>query len=934
MYSDTNLFSKKNLFNLLFLAILAVGIPLATNAIKYQQILRSRAGAAGISFAGNNIKTVGTTKYAISTTVQVTLTAPNNPQGQTSSMEDPKVLAAGGWVDKAEAHHIGTDGAEPCDGRDESGNKTQRAIGDAWDNCTAHWAYADGNGQNWCVKDGCQSDNGPPGGGVCSTTRIFVQERNEECDVDWLCGSGEPSNIRNCTAVCSADNRLSLGRRCAGQEGAGNTAGHVYEVTRITDCNGNVRYENSDQGVDNILCGGSNGTDNCRDNPVTPPTSYKWTSVCSQSCNSNSDCPRGANNAEGWCYGFSGGNKCLKLESTGGGGGGGDSCRDNPVAPPTGYKWTAICGQSCTSNSQCPRGANNQEGWCYGFAGGNKCMKLESTGGGGGGGGGSAASCFVCNNGQLRKSGGDGDLTDCPAAGGVNTTCPALSGTGRTDNRCTAPANFLTTNNASCTPGGGGGSGGQCFVCNNKKWRVDGNGCPTTYTAPACNSATNTPVPGQSGKFNWDGCTGATADTACDTGGANPTPGPPTPPPTPAAIYTVSYRLSTDPTFAGAAVKPFTAQGMSDAIVLDPDPNFRGKKTVWVEYLDSAGVRTTASAEIEIVGPDMSISGGSVVCSVDISGTSVSVNITGTDFGGRQTPGTVTVEGNNNKKLSGVTWSNTNITGTIPRSLLALDPVGTTIPLTITRASDQSKLALDTQCVVNASQISVGGSLICHAPNATQLDNVIISIDDYDTATTPFEETVSITKEGIVKGTSKAKLQKNKKYRVCLEAPGSLRKCFDNVLGSDGTVVIKDAALPVGDVIKDCTINSLDAGEVKRQMSIAVVKGKTADFNQDSVVNSIDWTCMNKDFGQSCNAKKSAVSAGACPQVITRACPPSAIVINPTVQPGQCTDYPTPCDVPQGWTKEADLVCGPSHLGVGCPTGYSCDVNSSKCNRV
>src|SRR3972149_3428521 len=57
-------------------------------------------------------------------------------------------------------------------------------------------------------------------------------------------------------------------------------------------------------------------------------------------------------------------------------------CRDNPETPPAGYKWAANCSSSgsCESNAGCPTGANNQEGWCYGFEDGNRCLQLQSTG--------------------------------------------------------------------------------------------------------------------------------------------------------------------------------------------------------------------------------------------------------------------------------------------------------------------------------------------------------------------------------------------------------------------------------------------------------------------------------------------------------------------------------------------------------------------------
>lgn len=54
-------------------------------------------------------------------------------------------------------------------------------------------------------------------------------------------------------------------------------------------------------------------------------------------------------------------------------------CRNNPETPPSGYEWRAACGGSeCTSNEQCPRGANNQIGWCYGFDSGSRCLQLVS----------------------------------------------------------------------------------------------------------------------------------------------------------------------------------------------------------------------------------------------------------------------------------------------------------------------------------------------------------------------------------------------------------------------------------------------------------------------------------------------------------------------------------------------------------------------------
>lgn len=52
-----------------------------------------------------------------------------------------------------------------------------------------------------------------------------------------------------------------------------------------------------------------------------------------------------------------------------------------PTAVP-GYKWTALCDKPCTVatvDTDCPRGENDQQGWCYGFDAGFKCLRFDSA---------------------------------------------------------------------------------------------------------------------------------------------------------------------------------------------------------------------------------------------------------------------------------------------------------------------------------------------------------------------------------------------------------------------------------------------------------------------------------------------------------------------------------------------------------------------------
>ena len=67
------------------------------------------------------------------------------------------------------------------------------------------------------------------------------------------------------------------------------------------------------------------------------------------------------------------------------------SCRNNPVAPLSGYVWVANCSGTCNTNSDCPRNTSDPSNvnpetsnWCYQFieASGpvNKCLQLQKAG--------------------------------------------------------------------------------------------------------------------------------------------------------------------------------------------------------------------------------------------------------------------------------------------------------------------------------------------------------------------------------------------------------------------------------------------------------------------------------------------------------------------------------------------------------------------------
>lgn len=173
MYDDTSsLFSKKNIINLLLLGILILGIPLATNMIKYRQILTSRAGADPITFTGVNIKTVGANKYATSTKVDIELVAPDiNPSSRHADY---------GLVTKAYASHCGSGRERTVYCASSTELWQDDPCGDDTDPTLHHSLHTD------CAKIGqiCDPDQracaSPPRDDKCPTVGDIVGN----CDID------------------------------------------------------------------------------------------------------------------------------------------------------------------------------------------------------------------------------------------------------------------------------------------------------------------------------------------------------------------------------------------------------------------------------------------------------------------------------------------------------------------------------------------------------------------------------------------------------------------------------------------------------------------------------------------------------------------------------------------------------------------------------
>ncbi len=890
MYSDTSLFSKKNIFNLLLLGILALGIPLSTNALKEAQILRSRADNAEVKFVGDNVKLIAGKPVTTSVNVTVELAAKYRPRGQTAMANFESDLAYGGLIEKVEANHNGTPGWGDefvCEKYGANAGAFQwlsTTTYNGWQDCKVgrwtHFLRENADGQtsqcNWTSEYTISCPGQPEIGGsgeipvntTGSGTAIgavdcdYAADRQQySCDASgtagtwWchFCSDGTPrcydsqslGNKDVCKPNASAADPAVVvpvaGNVCFACN-VGEKKYHATGDTNIANCSvscasGALNCNGTVSQFEGKECGGTSGAP-AATNTQSPNVCY----VCDQSKyreNTSLSLDKCSSECNGLssdtCHGGRGawqGKDCIDpkdpndvaLTFTNGATGGNSACASvSPVSylspySPTGTNVSDLVARYYLRSDSADGAARDSHG---------PLLDLELP------------SDYDQRNAEERKQ------DEEAVANGTKAADELV--------KLLQDGNLVYRELVS-TGGNVDGEVAQYFLrSDSPAWAkgraVQGGSNRIMYPPnPVVNKLVDLVKEGKI--YVKDLCGGPAA----------PAPAAPA-----TTAFTTSFKMATsqaglsDP---ATTVLPYDAHPKRVQMILDADPNFRGTKTVFVEFSYSDGTKEVKSASIDVIGNAPVVSSAS--CSTDLSGTKVAVTLTGTDFGSSQGQNGKLLLGNDaNKKVRITSWSNTSIVGTIDNAGLNSNVSTVTYPLSLYRDIDLSKV--DVQCGLNTAQISVGGSLICHAPNISQLDNVELTIVEDKVGGSKTKETVSITKEGIVKGSSKAILQKGQKYKVCLKAPGSLRKCFDAV-GSDGTVVIKDSSLPVGDVFPDegdCQINSLDATKVKRDWTLTTGKGKKSDFNQDGVVNSIDWTCMKKDFGQSCSAEPTApVGAG------------------------------------------------------------------------
>lgn len=303
-----------------------------------------------------------------------------------------------------------------------------------------------------------------------------------------------------------------------------------------------------------------------------------------------------------------------------------------------------------------------------------------------------------------------------------------------------------------------------------------------------------------------------------------------------------SYRIAENPTdLAAASWESYSAEPtLRDYEFKDKTP---GIKTIFVEFKDShlktggCGVNNSQPCQVQI-----RLLGDFVIgsCALSFEGNNTVLNLKGQNFG--------SIKGgikSGDTDLQVREWKDKNI-----KAVWQDAPVGQVLPVSVTNTDGQ---IAESQCSA-ISQLSVGAKFFCGQPSSSTVNNVDLVLAGAFEGGTKVKQKVSIDTSGVITGLTQ-KLEEGNNYKLSLKSPKSLRRTAEFTAGN-GTTNVTDFVLPVGDIFPapngDGKINNFDHSELVRQWIISVdAAGRSADFNQDGRVNSIDWACMRHDFGSS-----------------------------------------------------------------------------------
>lgn len=311
-------------------------------------------------------------------------------------------------------------------------------------------------------------------------------------------------------------------------------------------------------------------------------------------------------------------------------------------------------------------------------------------------------------------------------------------------------------------------------------------------------------------------------------------------------------------------------------------------RTLFVRFKDEKGNvnppfnRPPTSKSIKYLGANPDIS--NVSCNFNSeTGAGSKVTLTGSNFGGSQGKGKVTVTSSSGAANATITsWGKVVIqpslspTGVLGESVAEGTPAATPTGVVVAQTQDRVvvrvkerlegtvniELTVDdgrkvaASCAVDTNTVSFATQTQCRPAGSFAEDKVRVQIYEKTSNARPLYDSkvnpITIAADGTPQWTPPP-LEIGKTYSLVIKAPKSLAvKREFTVL--EGTNILDDIAFPVGDIAPinapDGVINAVDKSELIRQWSATTDVARTGDFNIDGRINSLDYSCMRENINR------------------------------------------------------------------------------------
>ncbi len=351
-----------------------------------------------------------------------------------------------------------------------------------------------------------------------------------------------------------------------------------------------------------------------------------------------------------------------------------------------------------------------------------------------------------------------------------------------------------------------------------------------------------------------------------------PTPGAGTITPIPSGVTITKYKVTdqsagadkNDTIWNGVADHDYSATGTNQTdftfsakpcSATNCDQYPREDRIVYVLFIgtnsDGSPYKNIVSASILLAVKPKIIS---VICQSSPTGAGTQIIINGQHFGTEAG----TVQYSDQPANTSIVWGNNQITTNSSLPLVTNKDIVVTTPegpdaSVKAQCSDPSKYKLDFQATLTCRSVEkplreasveirdlsgLGIGTTASTKNATSV---------YKNAKEGFDE------QGHPQAlTGLEKLEEGRSYELIIKATGTLQKVV-KFIAVRGTNVLDAISLPLGDIAPapngDNQVNALDRSELNQEWSAAKDVAKRADFNLDSRVNSFDNACLNSNYG-------------------------------------------------------------------------------------